>query len=508
MGTVAYAHEVTDTTTTRPRWMTYMALGELQRAHRNPKAHDDAGIAASMARFGYVEAITMDERTGLLVAGHGRLDFLEASRAAGESPPDGVMLADDEVEWLIPVQRGWSSENDDEAEAYLLASNQLTSAGGWNVPDLTPMLADLAKSPRGLDGTGFTQANLDVLIADMAAAAPTQPPATGPGEVRQVEQRAEAGDVWQLGRHRVMVGDCRKASDVALLLDGATVQLAVTSPPYADRRPYDPSSGFRPIPPEEYVAWFAPVAALVAEHLAADGSWVVNIKPGTTPDNLDTELYVLDLVMAHRREWGWHFATEYCWERTGVPKGPVLRLKNQFEPVYQFTRGRWKFRPEHVRHRSDNAIIPMGEGAGDTSWDGNQGHREFFKPEQLVKPRKNGTKELMSSVQGRTAAPGEATGEGWAYPGNRLPTFSGSHEATGHEAAFPVGLPAWFAHLLTDEGDAVYDPFVGSGSTILAADETGRRGYGMELSPRYVDIALDRWERHTSVQPELVHRRA
>ena len=68
-----------------------MPLAELQRAHRNPKAHDDEGIAASMARFGYVEAITMDERTGLLVAGHGRLDFLEGARDAGEAPPEGIV---------------------------------------------------------------------------------------------------------------------------------------------------------------------------------------------------------------------------------------------------------------------------------------------------------------------------------------------------------------------------------------------------------------------------------
>jgi DNA modification methylase len=93
------------------------------------------------------------------------------------------------------------------------------------------------------------------------------------------------------------------------------------------------------------------------------------------------------------------------------------------------------------------------------------------------------------------------TGAGQAYPGNRLPTFAGTHEAVGHAAAYPVGLPAFLTRLYTDAGDVVYDPFCGSGSTLLAARHTGRIGYGIELSPAYCDMICRRWHRATGDIP-------
>ena len=90
-----------------------------------------------------------------------------------------------------------------------------------------------------------------------------------------------------------------------------------------------------------------------------------------------------------------------------------------------------------------------------------------------------------------------------AYPGNRLPTFTQTHEATGHAAAFPVGLPEFFVKAYTDAGDAVYDPFMGSGSTMLAADNQGRIGYGCELSPAYCDVIAKRYQRHSGTVPIL-----
>ena len=90
-----------------------------------------------------------------------------------------------------------------------------------------------------------------------------------------------------------------------------------------------------------------------------------------------------------------------------------------------------------------------------------------------------------------------------AYPSNRLPTFTGSHTATGHAAAYPVGLPAFLTKLFTDPGDHVLDPFVGSGSTILAAHAEGRIGHGIELSPGYVDVACRRWQQTTGIVPIL-----
>jgi site-specific DNA-methyltransferase (adenine-specific)/site-specific DNA-methyltransferase (cytosine-N4-specific) len=212
---------------------------------------------------------------------------------------------------------------------------------------------------------------------------------------------------------------------------------------------------------------------------------------------LDTSLYVFDLVIAHVREWGFHFATEFCWERVGVPKAVSQRFKNQFEPVYQFVKNRWKMRPEAVRHKSDAVPKPFGRGAGDTSWATRQGGAQsLFGPDQV---RRHGSAGNMAKMQGTRYEPGETIGPGLAYPGNRLPTFSDSHQATGHAAAFPVGLPGFFLQAFSDEGDVVLDPFAGSGSTLIAAELTGRVGLMVELSPAYCDVIAARFEQQTGI---------
>ena len=303
------------------------------------------------------------------------------------------------------------------------------------------------------------------------------------------------GDLWQIGPHRLICGDCREADVVKRLADGRRINLAFTSPPYAVQRTYDKGSGFKPIPPDAYVAWFAPVAANVAAHLADDGSWFVNIKPSAA--GLDTELYVFDLVLAHAREWGWHFATEFCWERVGVPKGVTQRFKNQFEPIYQFVRNRWKMRPEAVRHESDSVPVAGGPGSGNTSWgemQGGKGPGGINGSFGAAKKRRHGTGAKMSVMQGAANyGPGDFIVEGLAYPGNRLPTFTESHTATGHAAAFPVGLPLFFCKAYTDPGDVVFDPFCGSGSSLIAAAQSRRDGLGCELSPGYCDIIITRY---------------
>lgn len=480
-----------------------MRLIDLPAAVRNPKKHALSQVDASMERFGYTEPVLLDERTGRLVAGHGRVETLIAREAAGQAAPEGVVV-DPEGKWTVPVVRGWESSDDQEAEAYLVASNRLTELGGWDSSELADMLAELDKGA-GLIGTGYTPENLTDLLASLRDKSGLDQGDPATRIEMPVDTWVVRGDIWSVGEHRVMCGDCRDPADVAALVGDTPINLAFTSPPYAEQREYDTESGFVPIRPDDYVEWFAAVASNVAAHLAEDGSWFVNIKP--TAEGLDTLLYVYDLVLAHVREWGWHLGTEFCWERSGVPKQVTLRFKNQFEPIYQFARGRWKIRPEAVRHHTNSAIVPLGEGAlhEGSDWSKIAGAgMPFFKPEQTVKRQRGGTTGNVAKTQGQHWAPGEAISEGLAYPGNRLPTFAGSHTATGHPAAFPVGLPQWFVLAYTDRGDAVYDPFLGSGSTALAAANLERCGMGMELSPVYAHVALARLEAATGLVPKLI----
>ena len=368
--------------------------------------------------------------------------------------------------------------------------------------DNEALAAILADMDQDYAGTGFDDDDVSEILESLNVAEAPAPVDFKDNEAADTQDTAppadvitKRGDVWLLGDHRVMCGDCRDPKDVIRLLAGKTVNLAFTSPPYASQRKYDETSGFVPVPPDEYVEWFAPVAANVAEHLASDGSWFVNIKPAAK--DLDTDLYVFDLVLTHVREWGWHFGTEYCWERNGVPKAVTRRFKNQFEPVYQFTLGDWKIHPDAVRHASDS-VPTSGESPGRMS-----DQQGTYTGDAYPRRRANGTSRHMDSAQGTNSQPGEHLKMGLAYPGNRLPTFISSHTATGHTAAFPVGLPRFFVRAYTDAGDTVYDPFMGSGSTLLAADAEDRTAYGMEISPGYVDVICRRYQSLTGTVPVL-----
>jgi len=145
------------------RRIEYQPLSKLKPAKRNPKLHSQ-DIGTSMERFGYAEPILLDERTGRLVAGHGRLEFLQKKKLAGEHPPGGVEVKG--KDWLVPVVRGWSSKNDKEAGAYLVASNQITIAGGWSQEALSSMLSKIPKQ-----GLGFQPEELDALLGRMSEAA-------------------------------------------------------------------------------------------------------------------------------------------------------------------------------------------------------------------------------------------------------------------------------------------------------------------------------------------------
>lgn len=152
------------------RSIEYMPLADLstRRAPGNPKDHDAAVIERSVSRFGFVEPIVLDERTGKLVAGHGRLDDIEARVNAGEAIPDG--LREENGNWLVPVIRGWASKDDAEANAYLIVSNQATIAGGWDEQALADLLSGLVASGDAevFAASGFTTGGLDELLASIA----------------------------------------------------------------------------------------------------------------------------------------------------------------------------------------------------------------------------------------------------------------------------------------------------------------------------------------------------
>jgi DNA modification methylase len=438
-----------------PVQITQRELATITPYARNPRQNDNAveGVARSIKEFGFQQPIVVDS-AGVIVIGHTR--YKAAQWLGLVSVP--VHVADDlSVEQITALR---------------IADNSTGEAATWDM-DLLPIeLASLRNADYDIAETGLDP-DLMAGLLDPKPATVTEDEVPEP----PVEPITKPGDLWLLGEHRLLCGDSTNAEHVKRLMAGESINIAFTSPPYASQRKYDESSGFKPIPPDQFVEWFKPIAANVKELLAPDGSWFVNIKPAC--EGLSRLTYVFDLVLAHVRDWGWNFAEEFCWERNGIPQRVVRRFKNNFEPVYQFTKAEWKFRPNAVRHKSQNVPVPKGAGAGDTN-----------------AAKRQGT--------GECAVSGNEMNSGMAYPSNRLPPFQS--EALGHSAAFPVGLPSFFIKAYTDEGDSIYEPFCGSGTTLIAAEQLGRKCFGMEISPAYCDVIVKRWENLTGRTAELIEQ--
>ena len=398
-----------------------------------------------------------------IIAGHRRLSA--ALLAIGEDP--AWQLSDAPKPGTVPVR--FVDVTPEQARRLLLADNAMTKQSAWDEEVLGRLLREMDAAE--VVGIGFDEDELRRLID--AGDAPPKPPASDDApEVQQGPADSQPGQVYELGPHRLVCGDCRDPEVVRLLLAGRRVNLAFTSPPYASQRTYDESSGFKPIPPDEYVAWFEAVQANVREHLAPDGSWFVNIKAHS--EDGQRHLYVMDLAIAHVRAWGWGLVDEFCWLRQSLPGDPnsMRKFKNGFEPVFHFAGSNsFKFRPDDVRHESDHAFA--------------------------YKDQKKAGRYISSSSQGKgsNAQSPVGQGEGMAYPSNVIEVKQGAN-VVGHSAAFPVAFPLFFVQAFTDPDDVVYDPFMGSGTTLMAAAQNGRVGFGCEISPTYCDLIRRRWTRY------------
>ena len=321
---------------------------------RNPRTHSDAQvaqIAASIKEFGFNNPTLVDTQAGV-IAGHGRL--LAARQLGLEQVP--VIVLDH----LSEMQK----------RAYIIADNQLTLNAGWDDDALRQQLAELRDADFGLEALGFADEELRELLAEAEQdSTPSDeeeiPEASGDPVTRP-------GDIWNIGPHRLICGDCRGGEVLARLFNGSHANMVFTSPPYASQREYDTSSGFQPVPPEQYAEWFRPVAENVAAFLAPDGSYFLNIKAHA--EDGERSLYVKDTSSWRtRRQWGWRFVDELCWRKTdnGVPGGWGNRFKNAWEPIFHFCRQQQiKFRPNEVSHASEDCFEYSPDNPKSTSGSG------------------------------------------------------------------------------------------------------------------------------------------
>ncbi len=253
------------------------------------------------------------------------------------------------------------------------------------------------------------------------------------------------------------LGDCR---EVLKDLPDACVDLIFTSPPYADQR----KKTYGGISPDEYVDWFLPVSEQLFRVLKPTGSFVLNIKERVVKGERST--YVLELILAMKKQ-GWLWTEEYIWHKKNCYPGKwPNRFRDAWERLLHFTRER-KF-----NMYQEEVMVPMGDWAK-------------TRLKKLSETDKKRDESKVGSGFGKKIS-------NWlerdkAYPTNVL------HLATecsnkNHSAAFPQGLPEWFIKLFTREGDTVLDPFMGSGTTNIAAAKMRRNSIGIEIVPEYYEM--------------------
>lgn len=273
---------------------------------------------------------------------------------------------------------------------------------------------------------------------------------------------------------RIWHGDCE---DELRKLPDDCVDLIFTSPPYADQR----RATYGGIKPDEYVDWFLPKSAQFLRVLKPTGSFVLNIKERVV--NGERHTYVIDLILK-MREQGWLWTEEFMWhKRNSYPGKWPNRFRDSWERLLQFNKHR------QFNMYQDAVMVPVGEWANGRL--ANLSDTDKTRDESKVQ---SGFGKNVSNWVGRELV----------YPTNVI-HMATECSNTGHSAAFPEDLPAWFIKLFTLPGDVILDPFLGSGTTALAAKNLGRHYIGIDVNDEYCALAR---ERVGYLQPRLLEATA
>ncbi|MDP2878735.1 MAG: site-specific DNA-methyltransferase [Sulfuricella sp.] len=257
---------------------------------------------------------------------------------------------------------------------------------------------------------------------------------------------------------------CGDAARILRTLPDECVDLIVTSPPYADSRKHT----YGGIHPDQYVEWFLPIGAELKRVLKPTGSFVLNIKERVV--NGERHTYVLELIIALRKQ-GWLWTEEYCWHKKNCYPGKwPNRFRDSWERCIHFTR------QKHFKMFQDTVMVPTGDWAQS-------------RLKRLSKTDLQRDESKVESGFGKNIS--NWVGRDMAYPTNVL-NMATECSNRGHSATFPVALPEWFIKLFTEHGDVVLDPFMGSGTTAVAAQHLGRKYIGSEVLEEYCRLAEER----------------
>lgn len=415
----------------------YVALDELKRHPRNPKAHDLGAIHTSVNRFGYVNPVLIDERTGWLVAGHGRLDTLAQMKAEGKAPPARIQVKGGE--WYVPVIRGVSFNSDAEVEAYLVADNRLTELGGWNEPELAALLQSLADEDVNLlEATGYDGEDLQALLDDLTPPAPAEDKGAQIDRAAELQQQwqTERGQLWIIpskstnGEHRLLCGDSTNAGDVARVMAGERAEMVWTDPPYGVSVG-DKNKRLNAIARSNRVVENLTNDTLDEPELAAMLCAAFDCAMAVC--TAGAAWYVAALPVPLHVVFGQALKERGIWRQT------IQWVKNNATLALPGVDYHWRAEPIFYGWLPDAAHRFYGGRKQDNVW-------------EIDRPQKS----------------------------------------PEHPTMKPVELVARAIENSSKRGEIVYDPFGGSGTTMVACEQRGRLCRMIEIEPKYCAVILQR----------------
>lgn len=333
--------------------------------------------------------------------------------------------------------------SDEQKRTYVLADNKIPANAGWDLKDLALEISDLA--PRletaGLDFelvTGFGAAECDRLLTDFVD--PEREPSDQIPELAS-EAVSQAGDVWTFGNHRLLCGDARDPGAFLALMCGENAAVAFLDAPYNVKVSSIGGRG----------------ATKHREFAAASGE-------------MTSAQFTSFLTETHK------LVARHCAD--GALVYSCMDFRHMSEML---TAGAAAF------SELKNLVVWVKSNAGQGSFYRSQHELIFvFRVGRL--PHRNNVR-LGSNGRNRSNV--------WTYAGVNSFRAGRMDELSVHPTVKPVALVADAMRDCTRRGDIVLDSFCGSGTTILAAERVGRRGYGIELDPLYVDVAIRRWQDFT-----------
>jgi DNA modification methylase len=403
----------------------YRSVEALTCRPSNPRTHSKQQIrqiAESIKSFGFTNPILIDQ-SGVIVAGHGRV---EAAKLLGLRRVPTILL-----EALTP----------DQVRAYVISDNRLAEKAGWDKSILAiEFQILLAIVDFDVTLTGFDVPEMDLILQEASQQKELK-------EVVAIEAGpavTRAGDLWQLGKHRILCGNCLEDVNFSGLLGKRRADIVFIDPPYN-------------VPIEGNVCGKGSVHH--REFAMASGE-------------MDQVQFLSFLTVA-------------------------FQLLNRFSRAgsVHFVCMDWRHMSEllDAGHRIYEELLNVCVWVKD-----NGGMGSFYRSRhELIFVFRNGKDQHRNNVQlGRY---GRNRTNIWQYPS--VNTASRTGEERNLLALHPTVKPvAMVADALLDcsaRGDIVLDSFLGSGTTLLAAERVGRTCYGIEIDPLYVDVAIRRWQRHT-----------